>query len=222
MELIKIYNGATVSARELHSFFEISERFNSWFKRMCQYGLEEGKDFTSVKTFTLVHNNAKREIDDYALTLNAAKEICMLQRSEKGKEARQYFIKCEETLDLLRQSKRFEAFLKLESSKKLLQQNVEGIGGTYEDFLQIDLAGRKILFNGKVIPDEELPTLTIKGRDFATELTNGEFTKKEMSLDSAKKINEEYHQEVRTLIERSTNIKPEELPKEERLKRLGE
>jgi len=222
MELIKIYHGATVSARELHTFFKVSERFNSWFKRMCQYGLAEGKDFTSVKTFTLVNNNAKRQIDDYALTLNAAKEICMLQRSDKGREARQYFIKCEETLDLLRQSKRFEAFLKLESTKKRLQQNITNIGGSNEDFMQVDLAGRKILFNGNPIPDDELPTLTLKGRDFATELTNGEFTKEGMTVAAALQKNKDYHQEVRSLIEESTNKKPEELPQEDKLKKLGE
>ncbi len=222
MELIKIYHGATVSARELHSFFEVSERFNSWFKRMCQYGLAEGKDFTSVKTFTLVNNNAKRQIDDYALTLHAAKEICMLQRSDKGREARQYFIKCEETLDLLRHSKRFEAFLKLESTKKRLQQNILDIGGSDEDFIQVDLEGRKILFNGNPIPDDELPTLTLKGRDFATALTNEEFTKEGMTLDAAMQKNKDYHQEVRSLIEESTNKKPEELPNGNKLKKLGE
>lgn len=222
MELIKIYNGATVSARELHHFFGVTERFNSWFSRMCQYGLAEGKDFTSVKTFTLVHNNAKRQLDDYALTLTAAKEIAMLQRNDKGKEARQYFIRCEETLDLLKQSKRFEAFLKLESTKNRLKQNILDIGGSDNDFLQVDLEGRKILFNGNPIPDDELPTLTLKGRDFATELTNGEFSKEGMTLDAALQKNKDYHQEVRSLIEESTNHKPEELPPEDKLKQLGE
>ena len=100
-ELIKIteYNGnQAVSARDLHKFLEITERFSSWFERMLQYGFIENQDFTSAKSFTLVNNGAQREIDDYALTLDCAKEISMIQRSKKGKEAREYFIECEKQL----------------------------------------------------------------------------------------------------------------------------
>ena len=100
-ELIKIteYNGnQAVSARDLHKFLEITERFSSWFERMLQYGFVENQDFTSAKSFTLVNNGAQREIDDYALTLDCAKEISMIQRSKKGKEAREYFIACEKRL----------------------------------------------------------------------------------------------------------------------------
>lgn len=100
-ELIKIteYNGnQAVSARDLHKFLEITERFSSWFERMLQYGFVENQDFTSAKSFTLVNNGAQREIDDYALTLDCAKEISMIQRSKKGKEAREYFIECERQL----------------------------------------------------------------------------------------------------------------------------
>lgn len=98
-ELIKITTNESgnqvVSARELHKFLEITERFNNWFNRMLQFDFVENEDYTSVKSFTVVNNGASRELDDYALTLNCAKEISMVQRSEKGKLARQYFIKCE-------------------------------------------------------------------------------------------------------------------------------
>lgn len=100
MELIPVKetdNGqVVVSGRELHEFLEITERYNSWFERMLKYGFEPGADFTSVKSFTVVNNGAKREIDDHALTISAAKEISMIQRNGKGKQARQYFIKVEE------------------------------------------------------------------------------------------------------------------------------
>ena len=100
-ELIKIteHNGnQAVSARDLHKFLEITERFSTWFERMLQYGFVENQDFTSAKSFTLVNNGAQREIDDYALTIDCAKEISMIQRSKKGKEAREYFIECEKQL----------------------------------------------------------------------------------------------------------------------------
>lgn len=84
-----------VSGRELHEFLEITERYASWFERMKSYGLESEVDYTSVKSFTVVNNGARRELKDHALTLDTAKEISMIQRNEKGKQARQYFIQVE-------------------------------------------------------------------------------------------------------------------------------
>ena len=85
----------TISARDLYEFLEATERFSSWFDRMKQYGLTEGEDFTSVKSFTVVNNGAHKEIDDYQLTIDTAKQIAMLQRNEKGTQARKYFIQVE-------------------------------------------------------------------------------------------------------------------------------
>ncbi|ADQ83082.1 phage antirepressor KilAC domain-containing protein [Riemerella anatipestifer] len=96
--LIKIteQNGQqAVSARELHSFLEITERFSSWFERMCQYGFVENIDYQGCEFFNTLANQT---LKDYALTLDTAKEISMLQRSEKGKQARRYFIECEKKL----------------------------------------------------------------------------------------------------------------------------
>lgn len=88
-------NGKTViSARELYEFLEPKTEFYHWAKRMFEYGFIEGMDFTSF----LTESNGGRPSNDYALTLDCAKEIAMLQRSEKGKEARQYFIECEKRL----------------------------------------------------------------------------------------------------------------------------
>lgn len=88
----------TVSARDLHKFLEATERFNSWFERMTQYGLVENTDYTTVKKLTEVSNNGGvqiRELDDYQLTIDTAKQIAMLQRNEKGTQARKYFIQVE-------------------------------------------------------------------------------------------------------------------------------
>lgn len=87
-----------VSARELHKFLECTERFSAWFERMCQYGFEEQQDFTGVKSFTVVNNGAEKPLDDFMISIDMAKEISMLQRSDKGKEARKYFIECEKQL----------------------------------------------------------------------------------------------------------------------------
>lgn len=85
----------TVSARDLHEKVGSTERFSYWFERQLQFGFEEGADYTSVKTFTLVNNGAERELQDYELSIDMAKQICMVQRNEKAKQIRQYLIDLE-------------------------------------------------------------------------------------------------------------------------------
>ena len=86
-----------VSARELHDFLEIKTEFRKWFPRMCEYGFVENVDFTRAfqKCPTL---GGIQTVADYAITIDMAKEISMIQRTEKGKQARLYFIECEKKL----------------------------------------------------------------------------------------------------------------------------
>ena len=95
-ELIKInYDNdePRVLGRDLHEYLEVTERYSSWFKRMCEYGFAENVDYLGCKVFNTL---ARQELQDHQLTISMAKEICMLQRNEKGKQARQYFISLEE------------------------------------------------------------------------------------------------------------------------------
>ena len=95
-ELIKVNyekENPTVSGRDLHDFLEITERYSNWFDRMTQYGFEENSDYLGCKYF---NTQARQELQDHALTISMAKEICMIQRNDKGKQARQYFLKLEE------------------------------------------------------------------------------------------------------------------------------
>lgn len=85
----------TLSARDLYTELNVTDRFTRWFERMEEYGFEENVDFTSVKSSTLVNNGAMRELQDYQITLDMAKEIAMLQRNEKGKEIRRKLIELE-------------------------------------------------------------------------------------------------------------------------------
>lgn len=97
-DLIKVsYEGEqpTVSGRELHAALEIGAKYADWFPRMCEYGFTEGEDY-----FSILRNRSDglpgKPLTDHNLTIPMAKELCMLQRNEKGKEFRQYFIKVEE------------------------------------------------------------------------------------------------------------------------------
>ena len=88
-----------ISGRLLHQFLEIGTEYTKWFERMCEYGFTENIDFNSVKIDEVRkegNRTVKRQLNNHILKLNMAKELCMLARNERGKEARQYFIKCEE------------------------------------------------------------------------------------------------------------------------------
>lgn len=96
-ELIKINYDSdrpTVLARDLHEALKVETRYNDWFKRMCEYGFTEDIDFYSNLSKT---SDGGRPKQDHQLTIPMAKEICMLQRNEKGKMFRQYFIQIEES-----------------------------------------------------------------------------------------------------------------------------
>lgn len=85
-----------VSGRELHKFLEIATPYKKWFDRMCEYGFVENKDFVTVGQKCPIANGGFQDINEHLLKIQMAKELSMLQRNEKGKEAREYFIKCEE------------------------------------------------------------------------------------------------------------------------------
>lgn len=99
-ELIKIEineNGEQlVSARELHKFLEVKTKFKDWFPRMCEYGFIENKDYIAMAQKRATAQGNETTYMNYLMKISMAKELSMIQRNAKGKEAREYFIKCEE------------------------------------------------------------------------------------------------------------------------------
>lgn len=98
-ELIKInYDNdrPTVLGRDLHKALEVKEKYADWFKRMCEYGFVENVDYMIFSEISEKPIKVGRPNTDHQLTIEMAKEICMIQRSEKGKQCRQYFIAVEE------------------------------------------------------------------------------------------------------------------------------
>lgn len=89
----------TVNAKELHEFLEVKTRFNDWIvSRIKDFGFEEGKDFVVnliTENSVIKSHGGNRRSKDYHLTLDMAKELSMVERNAKGKQARQYFIECE-------------------------------------------------------------------------------------------------------------------------------
>ncbi len=97
-ELLKVnYDNdrITLSARELHEFLEIETPFKKWFGRMAEYGFSQESDYREVMDKIVQNPKGGRPSTDYEITLDMAKEIAMIQRSDKGKEVRQYFLELE-------------------------------------------------------------------------------------------------------------------------------
>lgn len=87
-------NDSVVSGRELHDFLEVSTPYTQWFERMIEYGFVQNVDFMGLSQKSEKPQGGRPTID-HALKLDMAKEISMIQRTAKGKEARQYFIQVE-------------------------------------------------------------------------------------------------------------------------------
>lgn len=96
-ELIKIQvknDQQRVSARDLYKGLGIRRRFSAWWEQNST-DFEEGFDFVSVLSSTDMPNGGVKQIQDYLLTIDMAKELCMMSKSKKGKEVRKYFIEVE-------------------------------------------------------------------------------------------------------------------------------
>ena len=98
-ELVKVKQddkgNVIVSGRDLHEFLEVNTQYTKWFDRMVDYGFAENTDFVAISQKRLTAQGNETTYTDHALTLDMAKEISMIQRTEKGKQARRYFIQVE-------------------------------------------------------------------------------------------------------------------------------
>lgn len=84
-----------LSARDLHEFLEVGSRYNDWFNRMIGYGFVENEDFISITQKKVTAQGNETEYIDHVIKLDMAKELAMIQRNEKGKQARKYFLQIE-------------------------------------------------------------------------------------------------------------------------------
>lgn len=84
-----------VSGRQLHQALGVKTRYNDWFNRMIDYGFAENEDYLAITQKRVTAQNNETTFNDHVLKLDMAKEIAMIQRTDKGKEVRQYFIQVE-------------------------------------------------------------------------------------------------------------------------------
>lgn len=174
-ELIKItqdLNGNNlVSARELHTFLEVDTAFRHWAVRMFEYGFTESIDYTP---FNFEHPQNKQELIDYALTIDCAKEIAMIQRTEKGKQARQYFIECER----IARNPVMKQLTRLEMAKMILETETRNEQLQLTNDLQskeLKAAAPKVKYVDEVLQADNAHVTTIIAKELgmsAKELNN--------------------------------------------------
>lgn len=162
MELIKIIEREgrqLVSGIELHEFLEIRTKYKDWFRRMVEYGFEEEIDFIRVAQKRATNNlkNPVTTVIDHAISIDMAKEISMIQRTEKGKVARQYFINCEKKLKEVKKLSPMELmelqFKALKEQKEKISQVENRVDKLEEDMplFQIDCKEIQALVRKKCI-----------------------------------------------------------------------
>lgn len=164
-ELIKInYDSErpTVSGRDLHKALQVKTAYKDWFPRMCEYGFAEGTDFCSF----LSESTGGRPAMDHQLTINMAKEICMIQRNEKGKMFRQYFIQVEEKWNspeaVMARALRF-ANNQLEKLKSSNQELVEVIAAKDQQIAEMQ---PKASYYDLVLNCKDLVSISVIAKDY--------------------------------------------------------
>ena len=123
-----------IDGRELHEVLGMEERYSRWIGRMLKYGFDEGTDFNTYQTVQVQiegNKEVKRTVDNHKLTLDMAKEIAMIQRSEIGKQVRNYFKQIEKDyIEYITERKEFTEENRQESLQKVTVIQ-EGIVGTF-------------------------------------------------------------------------------------------
>lgn len=169
-ELITLHNvnfdgteQQTVNARELHAFLEVGKDFSNWIKdRIEKYGFIEDLDFVKIDSPKLANQRGgDRRSIEYHISLSMAKELCMVERNEKGKQARLYFIECEKIAkeksqpiaipQTLPEALRLAADLAEKNQKLLEEQKINAPKVDYCDQIVADNGAMTITKAAKVI-----------------------------------------------------------------------
>lgn len=156
-------DGPTVSARELHKGLEIGTRFNDWFPRMVEYGFAEGKDFYSKMSKT---SESGRPATDYDISIDMAKQICMIQRSEKGRQYREYFLALEKAWNTPEQV--FARALRMaDQTINSLKDRCQFLGGqVLEQQKVIEELQPKASYYDMILQCKELIATTVIAKDY--------------------------------------------------------
>ena len=150
----------TVNARELHAFLESKQDFSTWIKnRVGQYDFVENQDFIKLRKKMELSKTGQMGIE-YYITLDMAKELAMVERNDKGKQARQYFIECERKL---REHQVKLAPKTYVEALRALADEVEAHNKTQE---QLAIAAPKSEYFDKLVERNLLTNFTVTAKEF--------------------------------------------------------
>ena len=171
-DLIKISindnNEQTVSGRDLHEFLEVGTQYTKWFERKVEkYGFIENIDFVTISQNRLTVQGNETTYKEHILKLSMAKELAMLENNEKGKQARMYFIRCEEEYKKQKQSMLPQTYIEaleklLESEKEKERLKLENI----QQKQQLIEYEPKVTYYDLVLKSTNLITITLIAKDY--------------------------------------------------------
>ena len=146
----------TVNARELHAFLEVGKDFSTWLKdRIEKYDFIENVDYVRFSPESGKTPYGGRPSVEYHISLSMAKELCMVERNEKGKQARQYFIECERVA-----KQKLTAQPALPSYSEALRQLADQIDHNKELQEKIEQDKPKVEYCDQIVADNGSMTIT--------------------------------------------------------------
>ena len=145
-----------ISARQLHTALGVTDRFSRWFERMLAYGFEENSDYVGCEIF---HDLARKKVKDYIIKLDMAKEIAMLQRNEKSKEVRKYFIQVEKDFNSPEKIMA-RALLMADKKIKLLESQNENL------LIELEKANKNADYLDLILQTKDSLTITQIAQDY--------------------------------------------------------
>lgn len=166
-ELITVnFDTQTVSARELHEKLNIGTKFATWFPRMTEYGFTEGIDFTTCYPNLGSENHGGQNMIDYDISVDMAKQICMIQRTPEGKACRHYLIELEKAWNTPEQV--------MARALKIAQQTVDSLrdrcrflgGQVVEQQKVIEEMQPKVSYYDAILQCKDLISVTVIAKDY--------------------------------------------------------
>jgi len=151
-----------VSGRQLHETLGVKTAYKDWFPRMTEYGFTEGEDFNPLKIEQVRQEGTrkvKRQIEDHVLKLDMAKEIAMIQRTDKGKEVRTYFIQVEKDFNSPEKIMA-RALLMADKKIKLLENQNENL------LIELEEANKNADYLDLILQTKDSLTITQIAQDY--------------------------------------------------------
>lgn len=177
-ELIKIEMNENqeiiVSGRELHKGLGVESRYNDWFKRMLKYGFEENLDYIAITQKKVTAQGNETTYIDHVIKLDMAKEICMLQRNDKGRKFRKYFIECEKRL---KEQQLPQLTRKEELQLQLFSEDSLEVVNAHKELVKIEVEEATKPLLGKIEEDKPLVDFAETISKTSDSISIGDFAK---------------------------------------------